>query len=132
MFPQLRIHEMHQLVQSRQLRPHAGLITQKVALHALHEVLEGPKGDGIVLYDGIDGCQKIRHALDVAQFPVILVVREEQVLHLFHVRIGANLCEGRIRVWVRDVFAHEDGHIAIGAVDVFLCSGCELAGWDKE
>lgn len=128
MLPQLRVHEVHQLVKRCQLRAHAGLVTQEVSFHTLHKVLEGPEGDSIVLYDSVDGCQQIRHALHVAQFPVVLIVREEQVLHFFHVRVGANLGKGRVWVWVRNVFAHEDRNVAIGAVDVFLCLDCEHAG----
>lgn len=129
MLPQLGVHKVHQLVERRQLRAHAGLVAQKVALHALHEVLECPEGDGVVLDDRVDGRQQVRHALDVAQLPVVLVVRQKEVLHLFHVRVGAGLGEGGVWVRVRDVFAHEDGHVAVGAVDVFFWLGCEREGW---
>ena len=51
---ELRVHELHQVVQGEQLRAHPGLVAQEVPLHAVHELYEAPEGDGVVLHYCVD------------------------------------------------------------------------------
>ena len=56
------------------METHTGLIAEEIAFHAVHEVLEAPEGDGVVLHDGVDGGEEIGHSLDVAEVTVVFVV----------------------------------------------------------
>ena len=108
--------------------------------HSFHEADETPEGESVFFADGVDGRQQVGHALDVAVEAVgleearlaelavpdlavaaaELVVRHEDVLELLEVDVGADFGEGALGVRVRDVFTGEEGHLAVGAVDVFL------------
>src|SRR5690349_14556447 len=46
---ELRVEQLHQLIQRQQLLPHATLVAEKVALHPRHEADKCPKGQGVVL-----------------------------------------------------------------------------------
>lgn len=133
-----RVEELDELVQRGQLGAHTGLVAHEVTTHAPHEADKGPEGDRVVLHNGVNGREEVRHALDVAQIlrvriggvgaggcagVVVLEVGEEHVLELFEVDIGAVAAgdvegRGRVRMW--DIFASEEGDVTICAVDVFL------------
>lgn len=88
--------------------------------HPVHEPNESPERYSVVLLDRVDRGQKIAHALDIPKVTVIFIVRKEHIFHLLKVNIGANLCEGRVRIWMGYVFALEERNLTIGAVDIFL------------
>lgn len=75
--------------------------------------------------DGVDGGEKVRHALDIAEGSVVFVVCQEHVFHLLHVHVCADFGEGGVRIGVGDVFAGEYRDAAVGAVDVFFCVDSE-------
>lgn len=114
------VHELDEVVERAQLVPHPGLVAQEVALHAPHEALEGPERHRVVLQHRVDRRQQIRHPLHVPQLRVVLVVRQEHVLHLLHVHVGAHRRERGLRVRVRDVFPREDGDCSVSSVYVFF------------
>lgn len=68
------VHELDEVVEREKLFTHAALVTEKVPLHAIHEVLEAPEGDGVVLHHGVDGRQQVGHALHVPEVAVVLIV----------------------------------------------------------
>lgn len=70
----LRVHELHEMIEREKLFSHPALVPQEVPLHALHEMLEAPEGDGVVLHHGVDGGKEVGHALDVAEVAVVFVV----------------------------------------------------------
>ena len=133
---QLRIHELDEVVEGEQLGAHAGLVTEEisflrtsglshgvgkgVAYHAVHELDKRPKRHGVVLHHCVDGSKKIAHALDVTEFPVVLVIRQKHVFHLLEMNVGARFRERRIGVRMRYVFSFEKGDMAISAMDIFL------------
>lgn len=117
---QLRVHELHEVVERHELLAHARLVAEEVSLHAVHKADETPEGDCVVLHDCIDGREEIAHALDVAEVLVVLVVGKEHILHLFEVYVRPNVGERRIWIGVRDVLSFEDGNVAICSVHILL------------
>lgn len=89
----LRIHELDEVVESKKLIPHAGLVAEKVTFHTIHKVLEAPKSDGVVLQDSIDRSKEIGHALDVAKVAIVFVIGEEHVFHLLKMDICSDVCK---------------------------------------
>lgn len=98
------------------------MVAEEIALHAAHERGEGPEGHGVVLKDGIEGREEVGHALHVAEGRVVLVVGQEHVFHLLEVDVGAGVSEGGVGIWVRGVFACEEGDEAVCSVDIFFYS----------
>ena len=68
------VHKLDEVVECEKLIAHAGLVAEEVSFHAIHEADEAPECDCIILLDGIDRCQEIAHALNVAKVAVVFVV----------------------------------------------------------
>lgn len=135
---QLRVEEADERIDEGELGAHAGLRVHEVALHAAHEGGEGPEGQGVVLGHGVERGEEVGHALDVAEGVwgvvggvwvrggrgvIVFEVGEEHVFELFEVYVGAGaigIVEGGGGVRVGNVFAGEEGDVAVGAVDVFF------------
>ncbi|KAI7091849.1 RabGAP/TBC [Hortaea werneckii] len=120
---ELRVEKLAEMVESEQLESHAGLVAEKVAFHSLHEADEAPKRYRVILFYSVDWCKEIRHALHVTKVAVVFVVRQQHILHLLKMNIGAGLSERRIRIRVRDVFAGEEWDVAICAMDILFYRG---------
>ena len=135
---ELWVEELDELVERGELGAHAGLVAHEVARHAVHGAGEGPEGDRVVLEHGVDGREEVGHALHVAEVlgvwvagvgvgggrgGVVFEVGEEHVFELFEVHVcavSAGDVEGGGGVGMRDVFAGEEGDVAVGSVDVFF------------
>jgi hypothetical protein len=89
--PELRIHEVNELIQGQELVPHTRLVAKEVSLHAVHELLKCPEGYRVVLDNCVNWRKEIRHALDIAKILVVLVVCKKHLFHLLHVDVGANI-----------------------------------------
>ncbi len=61
--------------------------------HPVHESDESPESYSVVLLNGVDGSQKIAHALHIAKVTIVFVIREKHVFHLLKVDVGADLGE---------------------------------------
>ena len=117
------IHELDEVVEGEKLGVHTGLVAEKIPFlekvsmrfvhmcdvsstyHTIHKLHETPECDSIILHDGVYRCKQVAHALDVAEISIVLIVRQEHVLHLLEMHICADICKGRVRVWMRDVFS---------------------------
>lgn len=117
---EFRVHEVDELIEGQELGTHAGLVPEKVALHALHEFLEAPECNRIILDDGVNRREEIRHALDVAQILVVLVIGQEHFLELLEMGIRPNFSERGFGVWVRYVLSLEDWDISVCPVHILL------------
>ena len=135
---ELWIEDLYQLVQCRELRPHAALISHEVSRHPLHEMAKSPEGEGIVLEDSIKRREEVGHALHIAEvlrigiagvgmlgcgWCVVFEVCEKHIFQLLQVDVRTGfvfLEERRCRVRMRDVLAGKEGDVSVGAVDVFL------------
>jgi hypothetical protein len=91
-----------------------------VTYHSFHESNKAPKGNRVVLHNGINRCEKITHALYVTEILVVLVIRQKHILHLLQVDIGASIGKRRVKIRVWNVFASEDWNIAVCSVHIFL------------
>lgn len=78
-----------------------------IPYHTLHEANKTPECDRIVLHDRIDRRKEITHPLDIAQVAVIFVIRQEHVLHLFEMNVGAHVGKWRVWIGMRDIFPFE-------------------------
>lgn len=114
------IHELHEVVEGEQLGAHTGLVPEEIPFHPLHEFDKAPESEGVVLHDGVDGREEIAHALHVAEVAVVFIVGEQHVFHLLEMDVGADFGEGGFGVRMCDVFAFEEGDVAVGAVDVLF------------
>jgi hypothetical protein len=140
------VENLDELIQCGELGAHARLISDKISGHAPHETHKGPEGDRVVLHDCVDGGKEVGHPLNVAEVlwlpvagvlaglrrkTVVLEVGEEHVFELLEVDIRAVAAgneEGGGGIRMRDVFASEEGDVAVCAVDVFFyCAYSEVS-----
>jgi hypothetical protein len=98
--------------------------------HALHESNKAPECDSIILHDCVDRRKQIAHTLNVAKILVVFIIREEHILHLLQVDVGAHIGKRRVGIRVRNVLTSEDGDITICAMYVFLYTTDPIE-WDK-
>ena len=93
-----------------------------ITYHPIHKAHKCPERHGIILHNCVQWGKKIAHSLYVTQVGVIFIVRQEHVLHLLKMNIGAHIGEWGIWVRVRNVFSGKQRNRPICAMNILLCA----------